>query len=274
MASSPQGNGTVGKALALLDLVAAAGRPLRYSELLARCGHPKATLHRLLQSLVSQGMLAFEPADQTYRLGLRLVRLAHGAWAQSSLAPIARPSLDRLSAATGLTVHLAQLDGGHVLYVDKRNAARPIEMFSQAGKIGPAYCTGVGKAMLAALEPAVLDEVLRQQAFHRFTPATLTTPEALHADLAAIRDADLAFDREEHEPGIICAAASVRGRDGRLLGAVSVTSSTERHGLAELARRGPELRATAAEIGLAAEAWMFPGPCTTHSRAEPAPCPA
>ena len=68
-----------------------------------------------------------------------------------SLAQVARPYLDALSAEVGETVHLAQLDHGQVLYVDKRNARQPIEMFSQAGKVGPAYCTGVGKAMLAHL---------------------------------------------------------------------------------------------------------------------------
>jgi DNA-binding IclR family transcriptional regulator len=67
-------------------------------------------------------MLSFDPERQTYAPGLRLVRLAHAAWQASSLAPIARPYLDELSRATGETVHLAQLDGGQVLYVDKRNA--------------------------------------------------------------------------------------------------------------------------------------------------------
>ena len=145
------GDGTVGKALDVLDMVATAARPVRFTELLAQSRYPKATLYRFLQTLTNQGMLAFDPATQTYALGVRLVRLAHAAWSQSSLAPIARPWLDRLAADLGETVHLAQLDQGQVLYVDKRNAARPVEMFSSAGKVGPAYCTGVGKAMLAFL---------------------------------------------------------------------------------------------------------------------------
>ena len=84
-----------------------------------------------------------------YALGVWLVRLAHAAWQQSSLAPIARRHLEQLNAELGETVHLAQLDGGQVLYVARVGAARPLEMFSEAGKVGPAYCTGVGKAMLA-----------------------------------------------------------------------------------------------------------------------------
>jgi len=260
MAEPAQRGGTVGKAVDLLDRVASAGRPLRFSELLAGSPYPKATLYRLLQTLTDQGMLSFDLGDHTYRPGLRLVRLAHAAWAQSSLAPIARRHLDALSRELRETVHLAQLDTGHVLYIDKRNAAEPIEMFSQAGKIGPAYCTGIGKAMLAFLEPAALDDALRRQAFTRFTPATIDTATGLRAELARIRAEGVAWDREEHEPGIICVAVPIRTGSGRMVGGLSVTSSTDRHGADDLAAMIPALRRTAGAIGQEAEAWLFPAP--------------
>lgn len=258
MASEQSGDGTVGKALDVLDQVAAFGRPVRFSELLVASPYPKATLFRFLQTLVSQGMLALDPETSSYSLGVRLVRLAHAAWKQSSLAPIARPFLDALSSEMGETVHLAQLDGAHVLYVDKRNARVPIEMFSQAGKVGPAYCTGVGKAMLAFLPDDQLARIVPQMAFHRYTAATLTTPQALTSELAAIRRAGHAFDREEHEPGIICVAAPILSSQGRVLGAVSLTSSTARTSLAALEMNAPRVKATAARIAAEAESWRFP----------------
>lgn len=258
-----EGDGTVGKALDVLDRVAAAGRPVRFTDLLAGADYPKATLYRLLQTLVRQGMLAHDPAGGTYSLGVRLVRLAHVAWRQASLAPIARPHLDRLAAALGETVHLAQLDHGQVLYVDKRSAARPVAMFSEAGKVGPAYCTGVGKAMLAFLPEDELAGALALQSFHRFTPKTLTTPQALAAELARIRARGHACDDEEHEPGIICVAVPVQNRAGRVLGGLSVTTTTARATLADLARQVPALARTAAAIGEAAEAWQFPGEAAT-----------
>ncbi len=101
------------------------------------------------------------------------------------------------------------MDLGQVLYVDKLNAARPVEMFAQAGKVGPAYCTGVGKAMLAYLTPEALEQALARQSFHRHTDQTLDTPEKLMAELQAIRDRGHAFDREEHEKGIICCAVPI-----------------------------------------------------------------
>jgi DNA-binding IclR family transcriptional regulator len=266
-------DGTVGKALEVLDQVAALGRPARFAELLGSSPFPKATLYRFLQTLVSQGLLAFDRDRQTYTLGPRLVRLAHAAWRQFSLAPIARPHLDRLSARTGETVHLAQLDHGQVLYVDKRNARRRLEMFSEAGKVGPAYCTGVGKAMLAWLDEDALDAALARQAFHAFTPTTLTDPGALRVELAETRRRGFAFDREEHEPGIICVAAPVLTPAGRMLGAVSVTSSTDRTSLAELAALAPDVQAAAAAIACDAGDWLFPEPLRSQIEKDRDPCP-
>jgi IclR family transcriptional regulator, KDG regulon repressor len=257
-AGAGAGDGTVAKALDVLDHVAGFGRPVRFSDLLDTSPYPKATLYRLLQTLVAQGMLAFDPARATYSMGIRLVRLAHAAWQQSSLAPIARPHLDRLSARLGETVHLAQLDNGQVLYVDKRNARDPVPMYSQAGKVGPAYCTGVGKAMLAHLPEPALADALTRQSWHRFTPRTLATPEALRADLAAIRARGYAHDNEEHEPGIICVALPILTSGGAVLGALSVTSTTARTTLDGLSALAPVIAETAGVIAQETEAWRFP----------------
>lgn len=251
-----QQDGTVGKALDVLEMVAELA-PIRFSDLLARGGYPKATLYRLLQTLTHQGMLAYDDDRGIYSLGLRLVRLAHGAWSQSALAPLASRALDALAAMTDETVHLAQMDQGQVLYVDKRNAMRPIEMFSQAGKIGPAYCTGVGKAMLAFMPDAALAEALTRQSFHCFTPQTLSN-SALLTELKAIRLCGYACDREEHEAGIICVATPILARSGRMIGAVSVTSTTARSSLQALEAHADLLKQAASTIAAETENWRFP----------------
>ncbi|WP_108838325.1 IclR family transcriptional regulator [Tateyamaria sp. Alg231-49] len=257
-AAPRSGDGTIGKALEVLDLVAQAERPVRFSELLAMSPHPKATLYRLVQTLTNLGMLRYDVDRQTYAPGLRLVTLAHAAWRQSSLAPIARPYIDTLSETVGETVHLAQLDGGQVLYVDKRNAADPIEMFSQAGKVGPGYCTGVGKAMIAFLSDEARETALSQQAWFAHTAHTHTTPESLSAEMETIRRQGIAYDREEHEPGIICIAAPILSETGRSIGALSVTTSTARKSLDDLSQLAPHLQSTARDIAQAAANWQFP----------------
>jgi DNA-binding IclR family transcriptional regulator len=232
---------------------------LRFAELQALSDHPKATLYRLVQTLMREGLLTRDGTG-AYAPGLRLMRLAHSAWARSSLVQVARPHLDRLSVDLGQTVHLAQLDAGQVLYIDKRKAARRVEMFSDTGKIGPAYCTGVGKVLLAHLPADALAAVLPQQSFHRFTPQTLDGPEALLRELQAIRAAGAGFDREEHEIGIACVSVPVLARSGRCLAALSVTGTEGRSGLAALERLLPRLRTAATAIADDVAAWDFPEP--------------
>ncbi len=251
-------DGTVGKALEVLEQVADFGRPVRFSEVLAVSTFPKPTLYRFMQTLTSQRMLDYDAERQTYSPGGRLVRLAHAAWAQSSLARVARPHLVKLSQATGETVHLAQLDHAQVLYLDKMNAAQPVEMYSQAGKVGPVYCTGVGKVMLAFLDKDAADEVIEQQSFHVFTDHTLSGADPLKEELSEIRAHGYGFDREEHEPGIICIAAPILNDQNRVLGAVSVTSTTSRTNLAGLEAQLPVLQHAAQSIAGEAQAWSFP----------------
>ena len=270
MAAATQNDGTVGKALDVLDRVASLGRPVRFSELLQMGGYPKATLYRLLQVLTSQGMLSFDPDNNMYSLGVRLVRLAHAAWSTASLAPVARGWMDRLSDATGKAVHLAQLDHAQVLYVDKVNAHTDVEMFSQTGRVGPAYCTGVGKAMLAHLPDRELDTAIGQQSFHRFTATTLADPAALRAELADIRRDGMAFDREEHEAGIVCVAMPLLSQGKRLLGAISLTSTGGLPDLDALRALIPDLRRAVDGIEADIHTWRFPN--TEPSDAGPS-CP-
>ena len=257
-AGPQKGDGTVSKAMGILDLVAEHQKPVRFTHLLDQAGMPKATLHRMLRTLTGEGMLAHDPGSQTYSLGPRLIRLAHAAWSHSTLMAAAGPVLDRLAGELGETLHLAQLDNGQVLYLDKRVSAHSVNMFSSAGKVGPAYCTGVGKAMMAYLPDQQLEQVLQRQSFHRYTEHTFCTPEDLKAELANIRARGFAYDIEEHEPGIICVALPILTDDGTLYGALSVTGAKHQINLAKLEAMEPTVRAAAQQIAREAQISMTP----------------
>lgn len=251
-------DGTVGKALEILDSVAAYERPVRFSELLEASAYPKATLYRFLQTLTNQQMLTYDDHDGTYSLGIRLMRLAHAAWKNASLAPIARPYVEDLAAQVGESVHLAQIDNGQVLFIDKLKATERFETLAQVGQVAPAYCTGVGKAMLAFLAPKRLERALQQQAYFKYTPATHGSVESLLAELERVREEGIAFDREEHEQGIISIAAPILSTNGRIIGALSIATSTTRHDLEGLEAFRPTLLETAEKIGTEATSWQFP----------------
>jgi DNA-binding IclR family transcriptional regulator len=112
--------------------------------------------------------------------------------------------------------------------------------------------------MMAYLDDPALDAAIARQSFHRFTPETLDSPEKLKAELNAIRARGYAFDREEHEPGIICCAVPILSRAGRAIGAISVTSTTSRTSLAALEAQAGRIKDIADKIANAAEDWRFP----------------
>ena len=241
------GTGTLGKAIAVLETVALSDRPMRFTDVLAVSGQPRGTLHRQLSHLVQEGLLDLRP-DHAYVPGLRLLKLASESWARNEFRAVAAPFLEVLHRETGETVHLGVLRGREIIYLDKVESRQAVRMNSQIGNASPVYCTGVGKAALAALDAQALDALLSQLEFRRFTPQTITSRTALVAELAKIRSSGIAFDREEHEPGIRCVAAPVFDAGRALVAGVSVTGPAYRVGEAQLDDWAPRVRHAAGAI--------------------------
>ena len=126
------------------------------------------------------------------------------------------------------------------------------------GQIAPAYCTGVGKAILAFLPEDQRDRAFAQQSFVKNTPATHVCIETLKVELETIRREGIAFDREEHQKGIISIAAPILMQGGRVIGALSIATPTPLSSLSDLYRLRPDLLDAASQISLSAENWQFP----------------
>jgi len=241
------GTGTLGKAIAVLDTVARADRPMRFRDLRDAVGQPPGTLHRQVSNLISEGLLQVNP-DQSYGLGLRLLQFAARAWSGNRFREIAEPHLTALHDKTGETVHLGVLQDLEVIYLDKVESRQAVRMHSQIGNASPCYCTGVGKAALAALPPAEARARIARIGFVRHTDNTITDAAALEAEVARIRTSGIAYDREEHEPGIHCVAAPLWSHDRSFAAGISVTAPSYRIPLEQLARWEDEVRAAAQAI--------------------------
>ncbi|MCF3642269.1 IclR family transcriptional regulator [Rhizobium sp. TRM95111] len=239
--------GTLGKMMALLDIVAGSETAPRFTDILRRSRQPRGTLHRQLGHLVAEGLLAMR-SDHSYELGIRLLKFASDSWARSEFRIVAEPHLKALHAATGETVHLALLRDAEIIYLDKVESRQAVRMSSQIGKASPAYCTGVGKACLSALSDEQLKALLKTMRFQRFTENTLGGPEALLSEVAEIRRTGHAFDREEHEVGIRCVAAPIGAADGGLVAGISVTGPAYRVEQPRLEAWAPLVRAAAGAI--------------------------
>ena len=233
--------GTLGKAMNVLEVIASSPVPLRFTDLLPLIDQPRGTLHRQLKNLMDEGLISIG-RDQTYGLGLRLLRFASKSWSRNRFREIAEPEMRRLHEATGETVHLGILSGSEVVYLDKVESRQTVRMHSQIGNASPTYCTGVGKAALSTLDDAHVRKLLAKTIFKQHTPTTLKGIEALISELHDIRTDGNAFDREEHEPGIHCVAAPVSSREGNLAAGVSVTAPAFRVPMQQLQAWAPLVR--------------------------------
>jgi DNA-binding IclR family transcriptional regulator len=142
-------------------------------------------------------------------------------------AGAAQEEIHQLAQATGETVQLAILDHLSVLYIRIRESRQAVRLSSSLGSRAPAYCTSVGKALLAFQPPEMVQQVI-DQGLKRMTPNTITDSDLLLSELASIRSRGYAIDDEEIEPGLRCVAAPIRDHTGQVVAAISVAAPVQR----------------------------------------------
>jgi IclR family KDG regulon transcriptional repressor len=255
------------KMLEVLEAFSSTDPELSVVEIARRTGLPRTTVHRIVDSLRSVGLLEQEASRDRYRLGLKLFELGSNALTNLPLYREAPPFVDTLAKLSGEDVHLCIFDGAQMVFVNRRNqiAARPHNTVITM-EASPCHSTGVGKAALAFQSEAVIDRVIRA-GLPRFTPNTIVEPKKLKAEFAAIRTRGYSIDDCEHEPELRCVGAPIRNGAGRVFAAISASGPSRR----VTPERVPELARivmTHAEQ-LSIRLGYQPGP---HSRAaDPAP---
>lgn len=201
------------------------GRTL--AELAGDLGMSKSTLLRLLAPLCDTRLVEQDPDTGRYRLGWRTAALGETYLERLDLREVAHPTLRDVSGRSGETSHLVIPDFPEVVYVDKVDSSQPVRMYSRIGSRQPAYCTGVGKALLAHAGQEAFRAVVAAGMAPR-TQNTRTTEEALAADLAVVRERGYAVDEVENEQDIRCVAAPVFDRTGAAVCALSVSGPSTR----------------------------------------------
>lgn len=231
---------TVDRALSILPLLAEG--PADLGRVADRLGVHKSTALRLLRTLHEHGLVYRQP-DQRYRLGARLFALAQEAVESLDVRDIAHPHLVALNEQCGHTVHLAVYEENEVLYIDKVESRYPVRMYSRIGKPVAITVAAVAKLLLADLPEAERRTVAEKLDYPRYTPRSTTDAAAFLAELATVREQGWATDLGGHEESINCVGAPIRGADGRVAAAMSVSapnvvvSAEELLGLLPLVRR-------------------------------------
>jgi DNA-binding IclR family transcriptional regulator len=209
-------------ARALRILILLGDGPASLDQLAAAVGVHKSTVLRLLRTLAEEHLVVRD-ANHRYYLGSRLFELSSRALDQREVRRIAAPHLASLNRRLGRTVHLAVLEEGEAVYIDKLDSHDPIRMVSRIGLRPPLHSSAVGKVLLANLPEHDRREVVSQLALAPVTPNTITDPDTLRAELDRVRRRGWADDREENEPSVNCIGAPIRAASGATVAAVSIS---------------------------------------------------
>jgi len=250
MKSGPRGwvgetNRTVDRALRVLSLVAESDDRLRFADIEANTGMAKATLHEVIGSLLSAGWLTrdeeagwLDVGPSAFEVGIRFP-------VHRTLREAAAPILSALLDEFNETLHFGMLSGGDVVYVDRAVSRHPVRYAASIGQRLPAYATGLGKAMLATLDPAGLEE-LYPDGLTALTTHTITSMDKLIEQLKVSRDRGYFLEEQESTIEVRCVGVLVPTASRPL--ALSMTAPITRASSEDLERVAPRLQAAAQQI--------------------------
>jgi DNA-binding IclR family transcriptional regulator len=219
---------TVENAGRVIDLFTVAAPEWGVSEASAELGISKSGTHALLSTLADIGLLRRTP-ESRYRIGWRVLALSRTLTDTTDFLSGVRGVLEGLLQRTGETVHMATLQGGKAIYIDRLEGNHSVRIaVSHVGAALPAHCSGVGKVLLAYRQKPEVDAVIARHGLPKVTGNTITDPDRLHAELAEIRRRGYAWDDEEIVPDVSCVAAPIIGPEGFIAAAVSLSAPTYR----------------------------------------------
>jgi len=236
------------KAVAILEAMASARRPLGVTELGALVGLPKPTAHRIVRNLESEGLLQREPGSRRYVPGARMVQLGLGIVAAAMVRSPRHAILEALSKEIGETCNFGVMIGSHALYLDRVESAWPFGLRFEPGSRVPLHCTSMGKLFLSQLPAKRRELLLRSIGLYRYTENTITDVMRLETELDKIRETEVSIDNQEFLAGVVCLAVPVRSPGGQRVAALAISAPLARMSLQQGMQHVPLMQATAAKL--------------------------
>ncbi len=238
----------VERALSILEAIAASRNGLTNSEISRKVGMPKSSASYILRTLERRGYLRREAESGKYHLGLKVLSLGRDVVAGLNISEAALPILRSLVERTQLTAHLAVLDHGEAVYIEKVDAPGFIKMDTWVGRRMFVHSTSVGKALAAHLEKPEIEAIVRQHGLKKRTPKTIVSLGRFLAELEKVRAQGYAVDDEENSLGARCLAAPVFDTVGKVEAAVGLSGTTGQIDDSNLPRLVELLKDTARKI--------------------------
>ena len=251
-------NQSLTRALILLDRLAQAPTGMHLTDLAMQLAMPAATVHRLLSTFEEMNYVEQDADEGTWFVGLKAFTVGNAFLNRRDYVVSARPYMQALVEQCGETVNLGVIDDGEVVFISQVESREMMRMIVKLGSRSPIHASGVGKALLAAMEPTRVAAILQRRGLARFTERSIGTPAELNLALEQIRRQGYALDDEEHAVGLRCVAAPIYDENGQALAAISLSGPKARILDIRLAELGNAVHQTAAEITLALGGRMPP----------------
>ncbi|MRY42718.1 IclR family transcriptional regulator, partial [Parabacteroides distasonis] len=188
---------------------------------------PKSTTHKILETLKKHKFIELNKETEKYVLGVKAIEIGLRGLKNIDIVEISINYLKKLSAFTGETSFLGTYNEGQIVYLYKSEATNSIQTTAELGSRRPAYCTALGKSILAYLPIEYVDSIFKNQ-LKAFTDKTITERSKLYDELANIRANKYAIDDEEIEIGLTCFATPIFNYTGNVIGAISFAGPTYR----------------------------------------------
>jgi len=187
-----------------------------------QAGMTRQTVHRLLQQLEAIGMVRRDGERERFETGPALSDIGLLTLIGNHTAKLRRAVMEKLVAEINENSNLAVLDDREVLYIDNAESTWPFRRVDEIGSRMPAYCTGVGKVILAHLPASALEDYLARTSLERWTNHTWTEPEAFREHLMQIHEQGYAINDEENQLGHLSVAVPVRDPLDRVVAGLSI----------------------------------------------------
>jgi DNA-binding IclR family transcriptional regulator len=213
------------RGLLMLEYLAQSRRGVTLSQLARKLNLPRSTGHALLLTYQRCGYVQRDEKTGRYNLGFRLHAVANMALGGMSLRGHAAPILQQLMQDTGLTVHLAVLEEGEVILIDRIEPPGTPKLATWVGKRMGLHCTALGKALIAHLPPSELDDLIQKQGLIRYNENTIASRRILKKACEEIQQLGYAVDDEEEEIGIRCIGAPIQNGAGEVVAAISISGT-------------------------------------------------
>jgi len=238
----------VERALNILEAAAQRRDGLTNAEISRKLGIPKSSASYILRTLEKRSYLRREQESGRYRLGLKILSLGGDAQANLDIADVALPFMRTLGEKIRMTVHLAVLDQGEAVYIEKVEAPGFFKVNTWVGRRMFLHSTSVGKCLLAWLPKHEIETMVRQQGLKKRTPKTITSVAKLLADLDRVRHSGHAVDDEENSLGARCLGAPIFDATGNVTAALGASGTLTQTDETEMPRIIEALRETARRI--------------------------